>query len=124
MPTSRRARVGVRIGQDVWLEEVERLRGGSPARVAAERERARLKLAPGMDQLIRAGEGGLDLLAGRQPLGYGFEPMIHVERAELARQNGDHDECEQQLLEAHRPFTKIGATGHAEKLAARLPAVA
>jgi hypothetical protein len=33
----------VRIGPDVWLEEVERLRGGSLARVAAERERARLE---------------------------------------------------------------------------------
>ena len=54
----------------------------------------------------------------------GFEPMIHVERAELARQNGDQDESEQELREAHRLFTQIGAGGHAEKLAARLPAVA
>jgi len=43
MATSSRARIGVRIGQDVWLEEVERLRHGSPSRVAAERERARLE---------------------------------------------------------------------------------
>ncbi|OAI39319.1 hypothetical protein AYO39_00550 [Actinobacteria bacterium SCGC AG-212-D09] len=39
MPTSRRPRIGVRISQDVWLEELERLRPRSSARVAAERER-------------------------------------------------------------------------------------
>ena len=49
--------------------------------------------------------------------------MIHVERAELARQNGDEDETERELREAHRLFTEIGATGHAEKLAARLSTV-
>jgi class 3 adenylate cyclase/tetratricopeptide (TPR) repeat protein len=54
----------------------------------------------------------------------GFEPMIHVERAELARQNGDQDASARELREAHRLFTQIGATGHAEKLAATLPAVA
>jgi len=43
MPTSGRARIGVRISQDVWLEEVERLHPRSPARVAAERERRRLE---------------------------------------------------------------------------------
>src|SRR3954470_20644903 len=37
----------------------------------------------------------------------GFEPMIHVERAELARQNGDQDESGQELREAHRLFTQI-----------------
>jgi hypothetical protein len=41
--TPGRTRVAVRIGPDVWLEEVERLRAGSLARVAAERERARLE---------------------------------------------------------------------------------
>jgi hypothetical protein len=41
--TPGRIRIAVRIGADVWMEEVERLRAGSPARVAAERERARLE---------------------------------------------------------------------------------
>jgi hypothetical protein len=41
--TPGRTRIAVRISHDVWLEEVERLRAGSPARVAAERERARLE---------------------------------------------------------------------------------
>lgn len=43
MPTSGRARIGVRISQDVWLDEVGRLRPRSPGRVAAERERGRLE---------------------------------------------------------------------------------
>jgi hypothetical protein len=41
--TPGRTRIAVRISHDVWLEEVERLRAGSLARVAAERERARLE---------------------------------------------------------------------------------
>ena len=43
MPTSRPARIGVRISPDVWLEEVDRLSSKSPGRMAAERERARLE---------------------------------------------------------------------------------
>ena len=39
-----------------------------------------------------------------------LEPLIHVERAELARQGGDEDERERELREAHRLFTEIGAT--------------
>jgi tetratricopeptide (TPR) repeat protein len=52
-----------------------------------------------------------------------YEPLIHVELAELARQTGDHRRHEQELREAHRLFTEIGATGHAERLAAE-PAMA
>jgi tetratricopeptide (TPR) repeat protein len=48
------------------------------------------------------------------------EPMIHVELAELARQNGDNEGREQELREAHRLFTEFGATGHAERLAGQL----
>jgi class 3 adenylate cyclase/tetratricopeptide (TPR) repeat protein len=49
-----------------------------------------------------------------------LEPMIHVELAELAHQNGDEDERQRALSEAHRLFTEIGATGHAERLSADL----
>jgi tetratricopeptide (TPR) repeat protein len=49
-----------------------------------------------------------------------LEPMIHVELAELAHQNGDEDERQRALSEAHRLFTEIGATGHAERLSAEL----
>ena len=48
----------------------------------------------------------------------GFEPMLHVELAELARQSGDQEGQKRELHEAHRLFTEIGATGHAERLRA------
>jgi adenylate cyclase len=45
------------------------------------------------------------------------EPYVHVERAELARLAGDEDGRRRELREAHRLFTAMGATGHAERLA-------
>jgi class 3 adenylate cyclase/tetratricopeptide (TPR) repeat protein len=48
------------------------------------------------------------------------EPTVHVELAELARQNGDEAERERELGEAHRLFTQIGATAHADRLAGQL----
>ncbi len=45
------------------------------------------------------------------------EPFIHEELAELARLTGDENTCQQKLREAHRLFTEMGATGHAERLA-------
>ena len=53
-----------------------------------------------------------------------IEPMIHVELAELARQGGDEEEHERELREAHRLFTEIGATGHAERLDGELATLA
>ena len=53
-----------------------------------------------------------------------FEPMIHVELAELARQSGDEEGRERELREAHRLFTEIGATGQAERLAGELATLA
>jgi class 3 adenylate cyclase len=52
-----------------------------------------------------------------------YEPLVHVELAELARQSGDEEERERELREAHRLFTEIGATGHAERLSAELATV-
>jgi hypothetical protein len=49
-----------------------------------------------------------------------FEPLVHVELAELAHQSGDQEGRERELSEAHRLFTEIGATGHAERLSAEL----
>jgi tetratricopeptide (TPR) repeat protein len=49
-----------------------------------------------------------------------LEPMIHIERAELAHQNGDEDERQRELREAHRLFLEIGASGHAERLSGEL----
>lgn len=53
-----------------------------------------------------------------------LEPLVHVELAELARQGGDTDGQKRELRLAHSQFTEIGATGHAERLAAELGALA
>ena len=47
-------------------------------------------------------------------------PQIGVERAKLARLEGDEAGRERHLREAHRLFTEIGATGHAERVATEL----
>src|SRR5438128_604478 len=49
-----------------------------------------------------------------------FEPLVHVERAELASQSGDAEGRERELREAHRLFTAMGAAGHAARLAREL----
>jgi class 3 adenylate cyclase/tetratricopeptide (TPR) repeat protein len=49
-----------------------------------------------------------------------LEPLVHVELAELEHQSGDEAGRERELREAHRLFTEVGATGHAERLAGKL----
>jgi tetratricopeptide (TPR) repeat protein len=53
-----------------------------------------------------------------------LEPHVHVELAELARRLGDAEGRDRELREAHRLFTEIGATGHAERLAPELATAA
>jgi len=48
------------------------------------------------------------------------EPFIHEERANLARLTGDDATYQLELREAHRLFTEMGATGHAQRLAKEL----
>jgi hypothetical protein len=50
----------------------------------------------------------------------GLEPQIIEARAELARLLGDDATRERHLREAHRLYTEMGATGHAERLAREL----
>ena len=45
-----------------------------------------------------------------------FEPQIHVERARLAGLLSEAAGRQQWLREAHRLFTEMGATGHAERV--------
>lgn len=62
VPTAREpGRVEVRIAPELWAQEVERLRPGSPARAAAERERRRLE-TDGLPrgQLIKCDSVGAD----------------------------------------------------------------
>jgi hypothetical protein len=47
-------------------------------------------------------------------------PFVLVERARLAELSGDTVKRDQLLREAHRLFTEMGATGHAQKLAKEL----
>ncbi len=49
-----------------------------------------------------------------------FLPQIGVERAKLARLEGDEAGRERHLREAHRLFTEIGATGYAERVGREL----
>ncbi len=47
-----------------------------------------------------------------------FEPHVHLARAELSELLGD--DARRELREAHRLFTDMGATGHAERVAREL----
>jgi hypothetical protein len=49
-----------------------------------------------------------------------YEPFLCVERAELARLNGDAPSRERELREAHRLFLEIGAPIRAEQVAKEL----
>jgi tetratricopeptide (TPR) repeat protein len=51
-----------------------------------------------------------------------FQPHVHEVRAECAALQGDSDTRQRELREAHRLFTEMGATGHAERLARELEA--
>jgi tetratricopeptide (TPR) repeat protein len=53
-----------------------------------------------------------------------YEPLIHVELAELARRRGDADARQRELEEAYRLFGEVGADGHAQRLAGELAALA
>jgi class 3 adenylate cyclase/tetratricopeptide (TPR) repeat protein len=50
----------------------------------------------------------------------GFEPHVHLERAELHRLTGDVDAAKRELANAHRLFVEMRATGHADRVAKEL----
>jgi tetratricopeptide (TPR) repeat protein len=52
----------------------------------------------------------------------GLLPSVLEVRAELARREGDATEAGQMLREAHRLYTEMAATGHAERVARELEA--
>jgi tetratricopeptide (TPR) repeat protein len=49
-----------------------------------------------------------------------YRPRVHETRAELMRVLGDRAGRERELREAHRLYTEMSATGHAERLAKEL----
>ncbi len=89
------------------------------AEVRAHLARARVLLA--LDAAAARGEVEATLdraLALVQSTGArSYEPQIYVERARLAGILSDASGAQQWLREAHRLFTEMGATGHAERLA-------
>jgi class 3 adenylate cyclase/tetratricopeptide (TPR) repeat protein len=65
---------------------------------------------------------GLELA---QDYGLGaIRPVLHVGLANLAKEMGDEDRRQRELREAHRQFTEIDATGHAERIAHELATAA
>ena len=50
----------------------------------------------------------------------GFEPHVHLERAELARLSGDEAARQRELKEAHRRFTEMGAPIRAAEISKEL----
>ncbi len=52
-----------------------------------------------------------------------LEPHVLVERARLAEHLGDRAGAVPDLREAHRLFTEMGATGHAERVRRELAAL-
>ena len=49
-----------------------------------------------------------------------YEPLVHVELAELAGRLGNDAERERELQQARRLFLEIGADGHADRLTKQL----
>jgi class 3 adenylate cyclase/tetratricopeptide (TPR) repeat protein len=101
--------------------EVARAQGHVPGEIHASLSLARVLLGsadPARMEIEAALARTLEL--ARQTGAKAWEPLVHEELAELARQSGDEERRERELREAHRLFTEIGATGHAERLAGEL----
>ena len=102
--------------------ELARSQGQPAPECYASLARARVLLASGDSADVIEAEETLERALGltRETGARGFEPLVRVERAELARRIGDTSGRGTELREAHRMFTEIGATGHAERLAGEL----
>jgi tetratricopeptide (TPR) repeat protein len=99
---------------------------GMAARMQMPVAEARAQLALARVLLAVAGSGGaaaieaaLDRAEGlaRSTGARSYAPQIHVERARLAALLSDGTGRQQWLRDAHRLFSEMGATGHAERVA-------
>ncbi len=90
--------------------------------IEAQRSLAHVLLADGNLDDRAAIESALDRAAECVEItgARSYLPQIGVERAKLAQLAGDEAGRERHLREAHRLFTEIGATGHAERMAKEL----
>ncbi len=102
--------------------EIAHARGNRPYETYASLALARVLLGsanPAAREQIEAALARALQLA-RDTGGKAFEPLVHVELAELARQSGNRERHERELHQAQRLFAQIGATGQAERLADEL----
>jgi adenylate cyclase len=103
---------GARTGARVFEQEAQR----ALARVLLRQEGAAAGAA------IRAALDRAEALI-RETGAKNYQPFIHLERAELARLEGDARTRVRELREAHRLFVEMGATGQAERISRQLSAV-
>jgi tetratricopeptide (TPR) repeat protein len=99
-----------------------RERLAKPGECEAELVRARVLLHLGGLEARKEIEAALDAASAlaTEMNARSFEPFIIEERARLARATGDEVAHERELREAHRIYTEMAATGHAERLAREL----
>ena len=85
---------------------------------------ARARVLLQTDCAQASGEIGADLrraqAIAKETGARAYEPFVYEERSNLARLTGDDATHQRELREAHRLFTEMGATGHAERLAKEL----
>jgi adenylate cyclase len=106
------ARAAVRVGaRNGWTPECE-------AQLAVAHVLTRTEGPAAAEQIGRALDRAAELveLSGARS----YQPRVHEARAEFARLQGDEARREAELREAHRLYTEMGATGHAQRLAREL----
>lgn len=81
------------------------------------------RLLPSRCQPFEEGNRRCGRVVRRESGAKNCQPFIHLERAELARLEGDTETRVRELREAHRLFTAMGATGQAESISRLLSAV-
>jgi class 3 adenylate cyclase/tetratricopeptide (TPR) repeat protein len=96
-------------GAKVWEIEAQL----AVAHVLARTERG--DAAQAIEQALKRAADRIEETAARAKL-----PWLHMERAEAARLTGGEAARERELREAHRLFTEMGATGHAERVGREL----
>jgi tetratricopeptide (TPR) repeat protein len=98
-------RIGTRVFEaEGWLSRAQALLAsrGADAR-------------PDVEAALGRAESLIEETGGRS-----LQPHVHEQRVILAKLAGDAEACTRELREAHRLFTEIGATGHAERMAKEL----
>jgi tetratricopeptide (TPR) repeat protein len=85
------------------------------ARMRALREIRGLQATREIEAALAEADAWLEMSGAKS-----YEPLLHVERAELARLNGDDTACQRELREAHRLFLEIGAPIRAAEISKEL----